>query len=294
MIGYFKPFREELKLKEDRLYRHYYCGQCVSLRKEYGYLSSAMMSFESIFLSLLFSKDSDFTVKARCTVLPFVKLNIKISESIDIISSINQVFVLLKQLDSNVDKDKNRSILLKIYLLNKKRKLVKRLKEKDIDLNLIIQNYENSILKESDPSLNFEQYIADNVNSMEYIFKSIADFNKFDSSLFAEIGGKFYTILNLLDAIEDFHSDRIQRKFNPLGNTEESNRIFEIESLFYETHSALSKGIQKVNLNQSKQVLIDNILNYTLLEYFNDIMHSLKEKEVRDGKTKLLRYFRNL
>jgi hypothetical protein len=77
MIGYFSPFRDELKIKEDKIYGQYYCGQCVSLRKQYGYISSSLLIFETVFISILFSDTYEDVSKQICTIIPLVKINVK-------------------------------------------------------------------------------------------------------------------------------------------------------------------------------------------------------------------------
>lgn len=53
MFGYIRPCRPELKIKEDALFKAYYCGVCRSLGKRSGPLCRAMLRYDLAFLALV-------------------------------------------------------------------------------------------------------------------------------------------------------------------------------------------------------------------------------------------------
>ena len=76
MFGYLQPFREELKMKDYKLYKSVYCGLCRSLSKSYGLKSSLTLSYDCTVLAMLYMSlhDTPCSVKkGRCTVNPLKK-----------------------------------------------------------------------------------------------------------------------------------------------------------------------------------------------------------------------------
>ncbi len=53
MFGYIRPCRPELKIKEDALFRAYYCGVCKSLGRRSGPLCRTLLRYDLAFLALL-------------------------------------------------------------------------------------------------------------------------------------------------------------------------------------------------------------------------------------------------
>ncbi len=79
MFGYLRPFKDELKVKDYQLYKSVYCGLCKSMKKEYGLLSTLMLSYDCTVLAMLCLSvnDEKYCVrKGRCTVNPLKKCSI--------------------------------------------------------------------------------------------------------------------------------------------------------------------------------------------------------------------------
>lgn len=53
MFGYIRPCRPELKIKDDALFKAYYCGVCKSLGKRSGPLCRGLLRYDLAFLALL-------------------------------------------------------------------------------------------------------------------------------------------------------------------------------------------------------------------------------------------------
>lgn len=59
MFGYVIPYRDELKLKDIKRYKAYYCTICNQLRKRYGRMATAFLSYEMVFTLILLDSFSD-------------------------------------------------------------------------------------------------------------------------------------------------------------------------------------------------------------------------------------------
>ena len=53
MFGYIRTNKMELKHREILTYKGYYCGICMTLKKEYGNLSRLSLNFDTTFLQIL-------------------------------------------------------------------------------------------------------------------------------------------------------------------------------------------------------------------------------------------------
>ena len=53
MLGYVTCEKAELKVREYELYSAYYCGVCKSIGARYGQLARTVLSYDSVFLSML-------------------------------------------------------------------------------------------------------------------------------------------------------------------------------------------------------------------------------------------------
>ena len=53
MFGYIKIYEDELKIKEYKIYKSYYCGLCKALGKRYGALSRLGLSYDLTFFALV-------------------------------------------------------------------------------------------------------------------------------------------------------------------------------------------------------------------------------------------------
>lgn len=76
MVGYISVNMEELKIKEYREYRGWYCGLCRELSKNGGICARLTLSYDMTFLYMLLSSLYDEKVKrtqCRCPVHPLIK-----------------------------------------------------------------------------------------------------------------------------------------------------------------------------------------------------------------------------
>lgn len=54
MFGYLTICRDELKIKDERTYKAYYCGVCEQLKKRHGQVSRFALNYDMTFLALLY------------------------------------------------------------------------------------------------------------------------------------------------------------------------------------------------------------------------------------------------
>jgi len=77
MLGYVKPYKPEMKIREYECYRGFYCSLCRALGKKYGLLSKLFLSFDvTFFLIFAFAVKNNGEVSfknGRCPFNPLKK-----------------------------------------------------------------------------------------------------------------------------------------------------------------------------------------------------------------------------
>jgi len=84
LTGYVRPDLDELKGKELKLYRAYYCGICTDLSNRYGPFSRLLLSYDATFMAIFFdafSNERPKFGKSRCPLPPFQKKDVVLRNS---------------------------------------------------------------------------------------------------------------------------------------------------------------------------------------------------------------------
>ena len=79
MFGYVTILEPELKVKDFRRYKSFYCGLCRELRERYGHLGQMTLTYDMTFAVLLLTSLYETEVrseKVRCKVHPVKKQEI--------------------------------------------------------------------------------------------------------------------------------------------------------------------------------------------------------------------------
>ena len=66
MFGYVCPYRDELKVREQRDYEALYCGLCQALGKRHGFLARMFLNYDFTFLAMLLDGDKPALTRHPC------------------------------------------------------------------------------------------------------------------------------------------------------------------------------------------------------------------------------------
>ena len=66
MFGYVRPWREELKVREDRDYEALYCGLCAALGERHGFVARMFLNYDFTFLAMLLDGGRPEPERRRC------------------------------------------------------------------------------------------------------------------------------------------------------------------------------------------------------------------------------------
>ena len=109
MFGYITVNRPELKIKDDALYRSFYCGLCRSLKKRHGIGGQATLSYDMTFVGLLLSALYEPPTEEStsfCVVHPAERHPIVKNEYIDYAADMNLLLAYYNLLDDWQDEKK--------------------------------------------------------------------------------------------------------------------------------------------------------------------------------------------
>ena len=126
MFGYIRPCRPELKIKDDALFRSYYCGVCKALGHCAGPMCRMLLQYDLVFLSVLHDglRDDCKPAVHRC---PFKgrKVNVQVGESVSYAAEAHLLLTAAKLQDDRADGKKG-GLLLGAILTAKEKKIAEK------------------------------------------------------------------------------------------------------------------------------------------------------------------------
>lgn len=226
MFGYVMPCKPELKIKDYEKFKSYYCGLCLSIKKNYGNLPRLVLNYDMTFLAVLLDSISDEKCKVhlgRCMFHPMQKKYFIVQNAaIDYAAFCNIALTYYKLLDDVYDENskasKVKSILLKSYF----NKFPKKLKD---NTNYIKKSLlELSKLEKSSSKLNIDELSHPFADLTGFIIsKYIEDITL--SSVLYSLGYNLGKWIYIIDAYDDLKNDMEKNKFNALNVSMNENNL---------------------------------------------------------------------
>lgn len=289
MLGYIKPDKPELKIKEFELYSGYYCGICKSIAKRYGQLPRLALNYDSVFLAILtaaMSPGLEHTEIERCIVHPVKKKTILYdSPEIDYAADILLLLAYYKLKDDYQDDRSPKAAVGAALMKGTLQRLTKTAPEKcayvrDQLAELSRLEGENcpSIDRSAEPFAKLMEEVFD------YPGLKKAENAAELSQIFRRVGYHLGKWLYLIDAYDDIEDDLKHKAFNPLliqfefdGAKETADEFkeriqerTERNLLIYLGEIARSCSQLKFEKNQG---LIENILYFGLMRKTEEILN---------------------
>ena len=219
MFGYIVFNQDELKFKEYKLYRSYYCGLCRVLRDRYGFSGQMTLSYDTTFLALLLSslyEPVDTESETTCIVHPFEKHPTRINPYVEYAADINLILSYYSSQDDWSDEHSVRKLLLSGLLSGKQKKACKNYEEKaeviKEQLNLLHEAEAKNIRDIDTVSGFFGTMMAE-------IF-AVKD-DEWANTL-RRMGFYLGKYIYILDAFDDLARDHQKKSYNPFLNEDGS------------------------------------------------------------------------
>lgn len=276
MFGYVMPCTPELKMKDYEKFKAYYCGLCISIKKQYGNLPRFTLNYDMTFLAILLDSIEEEKCKVeihRCVAHPLKKKNFIVKNpAVDYAAFCNLSLVYYKLLD-DVDDDnsissKAKAILLSPYLKKFPKNLIKHteyIKKSLIKLHK---------LETSNNPLNIDELSHPFADLTGFIISAYTENSEYKNILY-NIGYNLGKWIYIIDAYDDLKDDMEKHKFNAINASMNKDNL-----PFEEFRDSIKSKIDfilglcgKMCFDYLKQLpmktnldIINNILQYGLLD----------------------------
>ena len=285
LFGYVRVRKDDLKIRDFRIYRNKYCALCDAIGKQYGLIYRTIIRYDLVFFVLMLENYETALTNSsfRCPINPLRKIKVNVSEQVyEYCAFVNYYLAVLKLEDDVMDeKSIIKKLLLWIFNRNSQyKKMSKKYGERLTDLSKLM-NSVNELEKNSTDfddlsnawghffaklfQLYFEHYkTGQEIENFEYI--NTVNFN---------LGKWIYFI----DAYEDYNEDTQKGQFNlinPIMDKDDS-----IDKLKAHKTVAMINQILIVKMNNAFQQLprnkysdiLQNIISYGCMDTYHQILH---------------------
>lgn len=129
MFGYVTICEPELKVKDLKKYRGYYCGLCQELKERYGFAGQMTLTYDMTFVIVLLTSLYESETKAdarRCKVHPVKKQTMLRNEITEYGADMNILLTYYKLADDWNDEKKVKSLVGNAFLRKKAREVIEK------------------------------------------------------------------------------------------------------------------------------------------------------------------------
>jgi hypothetical protein len=294
MLGYVKPDKPDLKIKEFEIYGGYYCGICKSIAKRYGQFPRLALNYDSVFLAILIGAVEP-TVEhfefERCIVHPTKKRTIIYDNSaVDYAADILLLLAYYKLKDDYQDDRSLKAAIGTTLMQGTFMRLMKTAPEK---CAYVKDQLSELARLESERCPSIDRSAEPFAKLMEEVFdypgwKKEQNGGEL-SQIYRRIGYHLGKWIYLIDAYDDVEENLKKNSFNPLliqfeydpkkeTVDEFKERIrerVETNLVLYLAEIAKSCSHLKFEKNQG---LIENILYFGLMRKTEEILQATTQK----------------
>ena len=213
MFGYVTANEPELKVKDLKKYRAYYCGLCSTLKEDYGFMGQMTLTYDMTFAVILLSSLYETTTKHeehRCKVHPAKRQHMLQNEITSYAAAMNVLLAYYHMEDDWQDDRKVSSLMTKSLIQGKAKKIIEKYPR------------QSEIIRKSLKELGE----CEHENSMD-IDRAAGCFGRLMAELFVwkediwektlrKMGFYLGKFIYLMDAYEDLPEDRKKNRYNPL------------------------------------------------------------------------------
>ena len=213
MFGYVTVCEPELKVKDLKKYRAYYCGLCCTLKEDYGFMGQMTLTYDMTFAVILLSSLYETITKHeehRCKVHPVKRQHMLRNEITSYAAAMNVLLAYYHMEDDWQDDRKVSSLMTKSLIQGKAKKIIEKYPR------------QSEIIRKSLKELGE----CEHENSMD-IDRATGCFGRLMAELFVwkediwektlrKMGFYLGKFIYLMDAYEDLPEDRKKNRYNPL------------------------------------------------------------------------------
>ena len=264
MFGYIKPFRPELRLREDEEYKAVYCGLCKELGRSFGLFARMTLSYDFAFMAMFFmALDEDICPsyeKCSCIAHPFKKCcRCCENRAVSLSAKAAMILTYYKLKDDLTDKGFFKKIaaafLMPFASSARKKALAFGNEAKFIDNAAAKMMEEQQKLEKENCGIS-DMAAEPTAKFLEELI-SLGGNNKNEPVLrrFGYLLGRY---IYLCDAIDDLESDRKNKNYNPFLLSGE-DALSEAKAVLFMTVAELSDDLDLLELKRYKETVENTV-----------------------------------
>lgn len=285
----------EMKVKELRKYQSMYCSLCDRLKKDYGFLSRFILSYDITFLLISLNflvSDTKENINFRCPYNPVRKIKNEVNIPILEYSAFINYWLVIEKLSDDIQ-DNNSYIKKAFKKLLESKKYKHNLKKYNPSIIILHQKLKKIYELESDATGmdDFDRLTNEFGTFFAKIFdtRNILDvktkYNEIYEKIFFQIGKWIY----IMDAFDDYLEDNKKHRFNILfllkdQNSKATYTKQDVYTNVYYIHIQIIAKLSEL-LNELSETIdesMGNIISYGMTSVFLSITDK-KFKECKDG-----------
>lgn len=213
MFGYVTICEPELKVKDLRKYKAYYCGLCRTLKDEYGFMGQMTLTYDMTFAVILLSSLYESIAEVemhRCKVHPVKKQPMLRNEITSYAAAMNVLLAYYHMEDDWQDDRKVSSLLTKNMIQGKAKKIIEQYPKQS---RVIRESLQKLSACEKEESQDIDRAAGCFGELMAEIFVYKEDIW---AKTLRKIGFYMGKFIYIMDAYEDLPEDIKKNRYNPL------------------------------------------------------------------------------
>lgn len=261
LFGYVVIDKPELKVSEYEAFQGYYCGLCKALKKSFSYKSRFLLSYDCVFLYVLYSSlknDKPDIKRQRCPIHPVEKRFVIDTDGAEFAASMNILLSYRKFMDDAQDdssaKAKTAALMFKREYKSCREKypeIAGRIEKSIDELNALETENSSDIDRTADVFASMLGYIVSTIDREDEL------------SLY-DLGYAIGRWLYLIDAYDDMDDDRLKGRYNVFlskfgDNMEEAKASAEFN--LYSAANSAGMALNRLDLKRNLGILRNIILS---------------------------------
>lgn len=287
MLGYIKPFKPEMKVKEFDVYQSVYCGLCHQLRKDFGILTSVSLSYDLTFIAVLLlalSKDGICFQKCRCAANPLKTKACCVSSPALKTAAALTVLITYYKLKDNLRDPSFFEKIASFFYYPVAALARKRILTEYQTVDTILKELQEKQLKTEAGDSSLDCSAEPSASALGAILASLSP-DEAQKEPLSRMGYMLGRWVYIIDAIDDLEKDRKRNAFNPFllasSLNEENSTAMAADSLRI-TAGEVQEAYQKLTLYRYTEIL-SNVLYFGLDSTMNQVLQ--RKGKRKDGKS---------
>ena len=261
MFGYVTICEPELKMKDYRKYKAYYCGLCKALKDKYGTLGQITLTYDMTFAIILLTslyENKTLHEECRCKVHPVKKQSVLLNNITDYAADMNIVLAYYHMVDDWKDESKI-SAYAGMKALKKKVESIERNYPRQC--KAIKGNLKELASLERENCANIDYVAGCFGKLMEELFVYKEDIW---APTLRKLGFYLGKFIYIMDAYDDIEKDIKNNSYNPLKNMYkdkgfEENIVKILKMMMAETAAQFEKLPCLLDVDILRNILYDGV-----------------------------------